>query len=106
MASGSPLTDLERAYGAHADHIVPTFDLCGLIPYRTDGDLEGLLDAPPQDYRVRARCRVLYALLDQLGRLVLEDGPKVYLLSDGYVLVGDGRREQGLVQDHVLALRP
>src|SRR5829696_1983185 len=38
--------------------------------------------------------------------MVLEDVAQVYLLRDGHTVVGDGRRDQGLVQHHVLALRP
>src|SRR5215203_990263 len=43
-------------------------------------------------------------LLYKLGSLVLEDVLKLDLASNGHAIVGDGRRTELLVEDHVLAL--
>ena len=118
------------ADGAHADHVVPAGDLHSLFLDSLNGDLGGLLDPTPQEDRVGASRHVLDALvdyrlrqnerrrravaghvvglegdlLDELGGLILEDVPQVYLLGDGHAVVRYSRRDQGLVQDHVLAL--
>src|SRR5215207_1778808 len=129
---GDDVADLVRARADGADprDLVPARDLLGLGPYRLDRGLDSLLDAAPQDDRVRARSDVLQALahddlrengrrgrpvtsdvvglggdlLDELRPLVLEDILELDLPRDRHAIVRDRRRTELPVQYHVLAL--
>src|SRR5919199_4902239 len=131
---GDDVADLvgARTDGAHPRDLIPPGDLLGLRPYRLDRHLNSVVDAAPQDDRVRPRSHVLEALaddglrqngrrrrpvasdvvglggdlLDELRPLVLEDVLELDLARDRYPVIGDRRRPKLLVQDHVLTLGP